>query len=239
MPGYYVHLAASNHLTLKNRSFVCGVELPDLLKEYYKSYGLDGARKKYNIIKTSDMPDFSYFELRVRQIESKKNKNGLHYGLSSNPDIMSFWSSLTLEQKKNPFYIGYLWHLLTDLLVYKCLDIETKLEENIQNNSKNNLELKHEIDRIHDDWDKINTIIRDEYLDIQLTREILELGIVKFIDYNHFNYIDYYTIKYLIDYLRKYNPLDENVDDILANIINTLPNLCEETKKYNMDKKRV
>lgn len=239
MPGYYVHLAASNPLSRQNISFTRGLESPDLLKKYYKSYGLNGARKKYNLLKVEDMPDFSSFELRIKQKESKNSKDGLHYGLSSNPDIMLFWNSLTLEQKKNPFYIGYLWHLLTDLLMYKCLDIDRRFEEAMQNCSSDNiLEFrKQEINRLHDDWDKINAMIHEEYPDVELTYEILELGIVKFINSKHFNYIDYDIIKYIIDYLRKYNPLEENIDGILANIIGSLPDLSRETR--NFVKKRV
>ena len=36
MPGYYVHLAVSNKEVRKDRSFVLGVEIPDLLKKYVK-----------------------------------------------------------------------------------------------------------------------------------------------------------------------------------------------------------
>ncbi len=121
MPGYYVHLAASNYIARNNRSFVCGLETPDLLKKYYKLYGLAGVREKYKKLKTEDMPDFTYFETRVQQKETMENNNGLHYGLSSRPDVVSYWNSLTNDQKQNPFYIGYLWHLLTDLLMYKYL----------------------------------------------------------------------------------------------------------------------
>ena len=38
MPGYYIHLASSNEKALKNRSFVLGVEAPDMLKKHVKVY---------------------------------------------------------------------------------------------------------------------------------------------------------------------------------------------------------
>lgn len=132
MPGYYVHLAASNKKARKNRSFVIGVETPDLLKKYLVLFGLDGAREKYNSIKTIKMPDFSYFETRVQQTENNINTDGMHYGWSSNPDIMCYWDSLTKNERNNPFYIGYLWHLLTDLFMYKYLDIENKFNRFVE-----------------------------------------------------------------------------------------------------------
>ena len=163
MPGYYVHLAASNPLTRKNRSFVCGIEIPDLLKTYYSSYGLSMTREKYNHIKTNDMPDFSYFELRVSEQENTYNNAGMHFGWSSNPNIMYYWNSLTKREKQNPFFIGYLWHLLTDLLVYKYLNLENKLDRFAkQHKDDKNLKdlLEIEYQKLHSDWDKTNAKIK-------------------------------------------------------------------------------
>lgn len=241
MPGYYVHLASCNPSALKNKSFVRGIELPDLLKKYYESYGIEGTRAKYNNLKTNEMPDFSYFESRIKQAESKNNNGGLHYGLSSNPDCFLFWNSLTFEQKKNPFYIGYLWHLLTDFLFYKCLDIESKFEDNLKkylNINYSEFE-KDEIKKLHEDWDKINYMICKEYPDVELPEEILELGIVKFINHSKFNYVDYDTIKFLLNYLRKYNPISQSVDDIIIDIMNSFPNLKENLKNFTTIKKKV
>ena len=88
MPGYYLHLAACKGNTLKNRSFVLGVEAPDLLKKHFKIYGnVAEARKKYETLKTADMPDYSELETRIQQKETINSTTGLHYGVSSNPDI--------------------------------------------------------------------------------------------------------------------------------------------------------
>ena len=62
MPGYYAHLATVNPVVSKNRSFIYGVEMPDLLKDYYYLYGFDYTKEKYNSIQTIDMPNFSLFE---------------------------------------------------------------------------------------------------------------------------------------------------------------------------------
>ena len=36
MPGYYIHLATITGKSAQNRSFVCGVETPDILKKPMK-----------------------------------------------------------------------------------------------------------------------------------------------------------------------------------------------------------
>lgn len=226
MPGYYVHLAASNQKTRQNRSFVCGVETPDLLKKYLKLYGLDGAREKYNSIKTVEMPDFSYFESRVQQQENNLSSNGMHYGWSSNPNVMCYWDSLTKSEKQNPFYIGYLWHLLTDLFMYKYLNIESKLSGFAEQHKddKNISELmKTEYKKLNSDWDKINSKIRSTYPDVILTPEVLDLDVVKFIIDEQLAYVDWNIIKSITDYMRTINPLDQDINRITDEIMSFLP----------------
>ncbi len=239
MPGYYVHLAACHPEARKNRSFVLGVEAPDLLKKYYLSYGLEGTRDRYNSLKTPDMPDFSWFVPKIEEEENKDGSNGLHFGWSSNPDVRCFWNILTPEEKKNYFFIGYLCHLLPDLLVYKCLDFEKKFEEiKRKNPNGENMDfILQEIQRLRGDWDKINSRIRDEYPDVILTPEVLELGEVKYSDSDQFNYIDYYTVKTVIDYFRHFNPIHDNIDDMIEKIYSDLPRLCEDTRQHVLKKK--
>lgn len=68
MPGYYVHLATCRPEMRKIISFVHGVEAPDILKKYFKLYGLSGAKEKYNsTLKTASMPDFQQFEERIQR----------------------------------------------------------------------------------------------------------------------------------------------------------------------------
>ena len=64
MPGYYLHFAACGGDLLKNRSFVCGVEAPDILKKHLKicDGNLKKARAMYDAMRTGDMPDYSEFE---------------------------------------------------------------------------------------------------------------------------------------------------------------------------------
>ncbi len=234
MPGYYVHLAVSNKEVRRNRSFVLGVEIPDLLKKYVKLYGLDGARIKYNSIKTTKMPEFSYFESRVQQQENDLSNNGMHYGWSSNPDIMCYWNSLGKCEKQNPFYIGYLWHLLTDLFMYKYLDIEGKLNRFVEQHKadKNISELiKLEHKKLHNDWDKINAKIITIYPDVVLTPEVLELDLVKFINDDELTYVDWNIIKAITGYMRTINPLNQEIDKIIDEIMTFM----KEQNDYSVD----
>ena len=234
MPGYYVHLAVSNKEVRRDRSFVLGVEIPDLLKKYVKLYGLDGARVKYNSIKTTKMPEFSYFESRVQQQENGLSNNGMHYGWSSNPDIMCYWNSLGKCEKQNPFYIGYLWHLLTDLFMYKYLDIEGKLSRFAEQHKadKNISELiKLEHKKLHNDWDKINAKIITIYPDVVLTPEVLELDLVKFINDDELTYVDWNIIKAITDYMRTINPLNQEIDKIIDEIMTFM----KEQNDYSVD----
>ena len=92
MPGYYLHLAACGGNLLKNRSFVLGVEAPDILKKHFKDADGDikKARAKYDSLRTGDMPDYSEFELRVQQNEYRGKLEGMHYGKSSSTNVNPF-----------------------------------------------------------------------------------------------------------------------------------------------------
>lgn len=218
MPGYFIHLAACQPKTLHNQSFVRGVEMPDLLKTYLKLYGLEGAEQKYNSIKTSDMPEFDRFKERVQQKEIAGKKFGMHYGVSSTPDILCFWNSLSEEEHKNPFWIGYLWHLLTDLVIYTYMDLDTKfkifLKEHADAENLEELRLQ-EIEKMHEDWDKTNTMVKYTYPDVELPEEIQELNIVSFSEGNSLAYVDWWNVKLSIDLLRNVNPLEENLEKVL------------------------
>ena len=227
MPGYYVHLASTNEEALENREFVWGLEAPDLLKAYYKRLGLEGTREKYNLAKTGLMPAFDKLAKRVTQKESILSSDGLHYGVSSKPNIMKFWNSLSEEEKKNPYYRGYLWHLLTDLLMYTYLDIDKKLQEKLKNyvNEGNFDEYKmREVSILHADWDKINHKIKELYPNVVLTDEIKDLNVVKFLDDDNTIYIEFELIKTLIDFLRLFNPLGEDIDNNIKDIISLSKN---------------
>lgn len=226
MPGYYVHFATCGGNALKNRSFVLGVEAPDILKKHVKVCGgIEGARAKYEALRTADMPDYQELEVRIQQEEKYGSTDGLHYGMSSSPDIGIFWNSLNEQQKNNPFYRGYVWHLLTDAIVYGRMNIDAKYKKAIKSNQEiqdiDELE-RRELNKLHDDWDKTNARVRDNYPEVYLTEEVEELGVVKFIDDGELVYIDWPLLKDTIDYLRTFDPLNGDIDAIIETVMNSI-----------------
>lgn len=225
MPGYMLHFSACNGEALKNRSFVVGVEAPDLLKKHFKVCGgIDGARAKYDTLKTTDMPDYSELEERVQQKERKGSTEGLHYGLSSSPDVRLFWKGLSSEQQKMLFYRGYAWHLLTDAIMYARLDIDSKFQKALEAWGEQNQEefINNERQKLHDDWNKTNALVRDTYKGIDLPAEVEELGVVKFIDEGELVYVDWNILKGTIDCLRTFDPINGDMDEMIEAVLGNI-----------------
>ena len=225
MAGYYVHLSMCGGQTLNNRSFVLGVEAPDMLKKHVKFCGsLDGARAKYNALRTNEMPEYQDLMERILQKETADSSDGLHYGLSSNPDILACWESLSESQRANPFYRGYVYHLISDKAIYARQRIDDKFREVMQanRNNPNIAELqKSEVQKLHNDWDRTNALVRDTY-GVSLTDEVKELGVVQFIDEGELNYIDWVILKDTIDWFRTFNPLDDDMNIIIDTVLNNI-----------------
>lgn len=210
MPGYLIHFATCQENLLKDRSFVLGVEAPDLLKKHYKTLGKDKAMQKYNKLKTPDMPDYSRLKPRIIQAESLKASDGLHFGVSSSPNVLECWNHLTKEERNAPFFRGYLWHLITDLVMYNRLNIDEKLYNALINYKGEDCfeTLKKRAKTIlHEDWDKINFKIKETYPSVPIPTEIEELGVVKFISHDEPVYIDWETVNSTIVVLRNFNPM--------------------------------
>lgn len=215
MPGYYLHLAACKGDSLKNRSFILGVEAPDILKKHVKVCGgIEGAHAKYDSLRTKDMPDYN----ELLPLIMGNDKKGLHFGPSSNPDVMACWSGLSEEQKANPFYRGYVWHLLTDALMYARLHIDEKFMKVCQNGGSP----EQERQILHRDWDKTNALVRDTYPEIILPEEIQELGVVQFIEEGDLVYVDWQILKSTIEYLRTFDPLNGNMDSIIKDVLSNI-----------------
>jgi len=226
MANYTGHQAGCRPDALKNRSFVIGLESPDLLKKYAKN-GIDYAREKYEQIKTSDMPDFSELEVRVQQKERAGSSEGLHFGLSSCPDIMACWNSFSEEQKNHPYYRGYFWHVLQDLVTYAKQDIDAKFQKVLDENegNPNIVEIKKaEVKKLHADWDKVNRPIMDTYPDVTITPEVKELGVVQFTE-GSLVYIDWVELKKTFDWLRTFDPLNGNMEEIIATVMTEIKNV--------------
>lgn len=225
MPGYYIHLAACGGHSLENRSFVLDVEAPDILKKHVKVYGgIDAAHAKYNELRTKEMPEYSELQPRIQQKEAANSNDGLHYGLSSQPNVKACWYSLSEKQKSNPFYRGYVWHLLTDAIMYRRLDIDAKFQK-VMDENKDHQDVeelwKSEVKKLHTDWDKTNALVRDTYPEALLTDEVKELGVVQFIAEGDLVYVNWPLLKATIDYLRTFDPLDGNMERIIDNVLNS------------------
>lgn len=216
MPGYMIHLSVCNEEVRKNRAFILGVEAPDLLKKYLKQYGIDGVEEKYNNLKVDGMPNFSELKERVCQKESSENNLGLHYGFSSNPDIKTFWGNLSDEQRNSPFYRGYLWHLITDKIMYSKLNLEEKFNQRLSEyKGCDKSSYEHlELEKLHSDWDKTNYLIQEMYR-VELTPEVEELGVVGYINDDNLSYVDWGIVKEVLDDLRKINPLQVDMLDLI------------------------
>lgn len=225
MPGYLLHYAAVKPELFVNRSFMLGVEAPDILKKHIKIYGIDGARCKYNWLRTAEMPCYERLEERASQSETPDSANGLHYGVSSNPNIWACWSELTDEEKNNPFFRGYVWHLLTDYIIYKRLDINQKFTEILMpfKDEQNFAEIQKKAkNELHQDWDKTNFRVKETYPEIVLSGEVIDLDVVKYINDEKLIYINWPVLKSTIGFLRTFDPLNatpSEMEDIMQEII--------------------
>lgn len=88
-----------------------------------------------------------------------------------------------------------------------------------------------EYEKLHSDWDKTNAKIKSIYPDVILTSEVLELDVVKFINDGELAYVDWNVIKIITDYMRSINPLDRDINRIIDEIINFMP----EQVDYSID----
>lgn len=226
MPSYYLHLASCGGHSLENRSFVLGVEAPDILKKHVKFCGgIENAHAKYDSLRTSEMSEYCELQPRIQQKETANSNEGLHYGLSSQPDVKACWSGLTEMQKVNPFYRGYVWHLLTDAIMYGRLDIDAKFQK-VLDEKQGYLDIgelkKGEVKKLHADWDKTNARVRDTYPEVSLPDEVKELGVVQFITEGDLVYVDWSLLKETIDYLRTFDPLNGDMESIIENVLNSI-----------------
>lgn len=177
MPGYVIHLATLTERERTNRNFVKGVLAPDLLKKWYKIFKGDLAQVEAKYAeweKDGNLPPFSAFEERLSQKEVLNDSFGMHYGMSSSPNLNAFFSDPNVDLK-NPFWKGYLKHLTGDFILYQALDIETKLRKVYHSNAP----YADEIAKLHKDWDILNKLYIDQY-NISLPDEVAELNAVGF-----------------------------------------------------------
>ena len=184
MPGYAIYLATLTEKERENLDFVKGVLTPNILKKWYKIFNgdLSQVEEKYaKWAKNGNLPPFSAFEKRIAQKESLNVSEGMHYGMSSSPDLNAFFKDPVVDLS-NPFWKGYLKHLITDLVLYRALDIE-KILNNLWitfEKCPNAMDLYHaEVSKLYNDWDILNKLYINQY-SILLPKEVLELSVVNF-----------------------------------------------------------
>lgn len=225
MHSYAVYLAACSPAVLDNRSFVTGCLLPNLLKAKYKSDGFEAARDFYLSCQTEDMPNFEEaFASRVRQKERFSHTSGMHFGRETFPHVNVFWGELDPSEKNNPFWKGYLWHLITDAIVNFRLGIEEKLKKCLDNqfvltsSSYEVLQLQTRL--LSEDWNKVDCKLR------LLFPYIEEVPVAK--DLNLFQtssierelmFLDWDVMENTLTYLRSFNPFAGHVGGMIEEIM--------------------
>lgn len=219
MPGYLVHLASCYPPALDNPPFRIGVEAPDLLGKYYRLYGLEGAKEKWESLPISNLPPFERFALRIEQFPKEGTTDGLHFGTSSNPDILAFWQSLSVSEQTSSFWRGYLWHLFTDKLFYQRLNVEPLISASISTAKDYQKAKKQEVELLHKDWDRTNAKILTLYPQIQIPPEIQELDIIRFDDEKDLKYVNASILFKTIAYLRSFDPLTGGIMDTIFQLL--------------------
>ena len=225
MGGYKFHIATTSKTD--NAAFITGLFAPDLLKKWYKLYGIEGTLEKYNLIWTEGMPDFEELRERIMQDEVHGQCFGMHYGKSSLPDFAAFWNGLSEIQKNMMFYRGYAWHLLGDLFMYNRLDIDAKMKAFYDENSGNeNIKalFAQEKKKLHSDWDKTNSLINETYSNTALPEWIIELGVVNYLPAENLHYVDWSVLKNVIDYMRMFDPVNGDMEEIIQSVLNEIAN---------------
>lgn len=93
-----------------------------------------------------------------------------------------------------------------------------------ENQGKSNIEeiMNREVKKLHTDWDKTNALVRDTYPEVSLPDEVKELGVVKFINDGELVYVDWPLLKETIDYLRTFDPIDGDMDNIIESVLKNI-----------------
>ena len=109
--------------------------------------------------------------------------------------------------------------------MYGRLNIDAKFQKCFdENQGKTNIEelMKEQVKTLHSDWDKTNALVRDTYPEVSLPDEVQELGVVKFINDGELVYVNWPLLKENIDYLRTFNPLGGDMDNIIESVLNNI-----------------
>lgn len=199
--SFLIYFAAAGK-GLRDRNFTIGVELKNLLQKYYVFFGNSGAQIKYEEIRTKMMPEYEFWEEKLKSLQN------------ISPGVLSFLDELTNEQKKYPFYKGYCLSLIVDELLEKNSIINGRF----LSTSKG---LKSFA--IQEELCMINTLIQKTYPEVYVTDEVANMCPVKYIpveDTKTLRYVNWEALKMLIDYLRSFDFLYGDIEKITHNILN-------------------
>lgn len=230
MHSYFQYWASACPEAKQVRAFVIGLEIPDLLKDYRKKYknGLAEANAVYKTLQeeTNGLPDFSkYFSERLMQKERLGSSFGMHFGKKSCPNVKAFWNWVLDSEKANPFWRGYLWHLISDCVINPRLNIDQKIKElsETQDISQNELGnfMKQATRILGEDYYKVNALLSDTYNDVHMTPEVEQLGtnLQAHAPNMELSLIDWNVFIQSVGWLRSYDPLAPNIDDTIEEIL--------------------
>lgn len=200
MPGAKVHDATGSKEKMENIIYRIGLNAPDDLKGLSKYFG----GKPQQLIDIYSQYTLSYEEKMklptVEQLKSLKNithlappvfnkKNGKktitqHTDRAELEEIIqgknSKFGDLSFIDLNNPFWQGYVTHLVGDKIVYgtpNCINMKKFIED-----SKNlTIGPENARARLHKDWDCINQILQDKF-EIKVLPHIEAKGVVKYIE---------------------------------------------------------
>ena len=198
MPGYKVHDATGDPEKMGNLSYRKGLNAPDYFKGGYirthKDYINYFEGCEFNEIISYD--EFSEISKNPHLMDNPHE--------TRNPSIIRF-VNLPYVDLQNPFWQGYLVHLVGDKMFYgseKYMNF-TKFEADIANIQK-----KEEAFRLlHNDWDVTNAIVEEEF-HIPLLPEIEDLGIVGYMRGD----TAYINANSIIDFIREVRKITKNMD---------------------------
>ena len=150
---------------------------------------------------------------------------GMHFGKKLCPNVKAFWNWVPDSQKANPFWRGYLWHLISDRVINPRLNINQKIKTLSETKKISQKELgtfmQEEVTPILEkDLHKVNILLSDAYSDVQMTPEVEELGITlhAYPDME-LSFIDWNVFIQSVGWLRSYDPLAPNIDDTIEEIL--------------------
>lgn len=200
MPGAKVHDATGTKEKMVSLLYRIGLNAPDDLNGLSRYYGNDVQQliNRYSQYKLSDKEKMrlpTEKQLKVLKnithltppVFSEKNGEKIMVQYTDRAELEeiiqgknSKFGDLSFIDLNNPFWQGYVTHLVGDKIIYgssDCVDMEKfKKDSNDQTIGYENARA-----RLHKDWDCVNQILQDKF-GIKILPHIEEKGVVKYIE---------------------------------------------------------